>query len=206
MRRARNSIVSDLINAAFNRLQCGDKEAIQDIIRLGNPFIQNIALRILRDRHDADEAVSSTWFRVWRKWSTFNGVSAFTSWLHRVATNEALMILRQRKRVGDQKAELRYSYISMEETRRRCDPEESYMATEAAERGVTILENMTEAKRSAFVRRFLIGEWDGQILPKAAKSASRRAVIIFKRGINNGLATWANNEDREERMLVNSHN
>lgn len=46
----------------------------------------------------AEDAVQETFIKAWRKLPGFDGRSAFSTWLHRVAVNSALEQLRREKR------------------------------------------------------------------------------------------------------------
>lgn len=54
--------------------------------------------RLLVSHEDAQDALQETFVRVYRSWDTFRGDSALSTWIYRIATNEALRILEARKR------------------------------------------------------------------------------------------------------------
>jgi len=56
------------------------------------------ALRILRDRPDAEDAVQRAFQRVLVNLQRFREDSTFSTWLSRIVINEALMLLRERRR------------------------------------------------------------------------------------------------------------
>jgi RNA polymerase sigma-70 factor (ECF subfamily) len=60
--------------------------------------IYRVALKMLRCPEDAEEVCQDTFLTVYRKIDTFQGRSAFYSWLYRIALNCVYMKLRQRKR------------------------------------------------------------------------------------------------------------
>lgn len=53
--------------------------------------------RILVNHDDADDAAQNTFIRVWENLDSFRGDCALYSWIYRIATNEALSILRKKK-------------------------------------------------------------------------------------------------------------
>ncbi len=53
---------------------------------------------ILGNHPDTDDALQNTFVKVYRNIGSFKGESALYTWLYRIATNEALSILRTRKR------------------------------------------------------------------------------------------------------------
>lgn len=55
----------------------------------------NTALRITRNRHDAEDAVQDSLMRAFTKIKNFQGRSSFSTWLTRIVINSALMIRRK---------------------------------------------------------------------------------------------------------------
>ncbi len=55
------------------------------------------ALRILRNREDAEDAVQRSFQRAFTSLVQFREDSSFSTWVTRIAINEALMLLRQRR-------------------------------------------------------------------------------------------------------------
>lgn len=54
--------------------------------------------RIVIRHEDADDAVQETFVKVWKNLDTFKGNSKLYTWIYRIATNEALALLKSRKR------------------------------------------------------------------------------------------------------------
>jgi RNA polymerase sigma factor (sigma-70 family) len=55
------------------------------------------ALRVTRNREDAEDAVQSALLNAFVHLTNFDGRSSFSTWLTRIAINSALMILRKRR-------------------------------------------------------------------------------------------------------------
>lgn len=53
--------------------------------------------RIVIDHDDADDAVQNTFIKVWENLEQFREDSKFYTWLYRVATNEALQLLKKKR-------------------------------------------------------------------------------------------------------------
>ena len=53
--------------------------------------------RIVINHDDADDVVQNTFIKVWEKLDNFREDSLFYTWLYRIATNEALGFLQQKK-------------------------------------------------------------------------------------------------------------
>jgi len=54
--------------------------------------------RILIDHDDTDDILQNTLIKAWNGLETFREASALFTWLYRIATNEALTFLKQKKR------------------------------------------------------------------------------------------------------------
>jgi RNA polymerase sigma-70 factor (ECF subfamily) len=67
-------------------------------MRRYNRTLYRTARAILRDDAEAEDAVQEAYLRAYRALETFRGESKFSTWLIRIAANEALM--RRRKNAG----------------------------------------------------------------------------------------------------------
>lgn len=84
------------------RLKARDRGALEDLVRVHGGKIYGIAMQFMRKEEDAQEVMQDALVMIWKKIDSFEGRSAFTSWLYRVTANAALMALRkQKKHAGD---------------------------------------------------------------------------------------------------------
>src|SRR5215813_9565066 len=75
----------------------GCPSAFGELYERYRPRIYRTALRILRHQQDAEDAAQRSFQRAFTNIARFRGDSNFSTWLTRVAINEALMLLRQRR-------------------------------------------------------------------------------------------------------------
>ncbi len=80
------------------RMKRRDRSALEDMIQLHGAKMYGVALQFMRNEQDAREVMQDALVLVWNKIGSFEGKSAFTSWLYRVTANAALMALRKKKR------------------------------------------------------------------------------------------------------------
>jgi RNA polymerase sigma-70 factor, ECF subfamily len=59
--------------------------------------VYNVCLRMIKNPAEAEDLTQQTFLQVFRKIGTFRGESGFSTWLHRVTVNIALMHLRRKK-------------------------------------------------------------------------------------------------------------
>ena len=75
----------------------GDKRALETLMRRHNRTLYRTARAILRDDAEAEDAAQEAWVKAYRSLATFRGGSRLSTWLVRIAVNEALM---RRRRLG----------------------------------------------------------------------------------------------------------
>jgi RNA polymerase sigma-70 factor, ECF subfamily len=98
--------------------RAGDHNAFVELYERHSRKVLPRIYRITKNREDAEDAFQDAVMRAFAHMKAFEGRSTFTSWLTRIATNSALMVLRK-KRGGAE--------ISMEEM---CDDSEKPRAWE----------------------------------------------------------------------------
>jgi RNA polymerase sigma-70 factor, ECF subfamily len=82
---------------SIKALQSGDRaEFARMMDHFSNP-IYRLGLKILGDEQDAEDILQETFIKAYRSIEKFEGRSSLSTWLYRIATNEALMLLRKRK-------------------------------------------------------------------------------------------------------------
>lgn len=80
----------------------GDKAALSKLVNTYSERIYNLALRILRNREEAEDILQETFITAFEKLHGFDGRSSFFTWIYRIATNASLMRLRKKKLVFQQ--------------------------------------------------------------------------------------------------------
>lgn len=78
--------------------QAGDMSAFQELVSRYQQKVFMVILGLLRNREDALEVSQETFFRAYRKISSFKGGSSFYTWLYRIAVNMAIDAQRRLKR------------------------------------------------------------------------------------------------------------
>ncbi|SRR6266540_1698907 len=82
----------------LEQAKAGDLEAFAEFMHAFERRIRTVVYRLLDDARDVDEAVQDTFVQAWRNLERFRGDAAPSTWLYRIAVNEALM-RRRRKTV-----------------------------------------------------------------------------------------------------------
>lgn len=75
----------------------GDGSAFELLVRRNEGKIFSLAQRMTRNREDAEDVVQQTFQKAFIHLKKFEGDSLFSTWLTRIAINEALMLLRRKR-------------------------------------------------------------------------------------------------------------
>ncbi len=85
-------------NGLLEELRKGSAEAVEMLFNRFHGKIYSLAMSILKNESDAEEAAQDVFLTVIRKADTFKGNSALYSWIYRICVNTCLMRLRGKRR------------------------------------------------------------------------------------------------------------
>jgi len=74
----------------------GEGEALEHLLAGVRPRLYALAMRVLADPDEAEDAVQDAMVKVWKNLDRFEGRAAFSTWLHRIGVNAALDRRRRR--------------------------------------------------------------------------------------------------------------
>ena len=75
----------------------GDARAFEDLFLFHGRRVFSVAQRITNNREDAEDVVQETFRKVFLHLAEFQEKSQFSTWLIRIAMNEAFMLVRRRR-------------------------------------------------------------------------------------------------------------
>jgi RNA polymerase sigma factor (sigma-70 family) len=81
----------ELVSAALK----GNKNALNDLIKLHEPFIYNVAWKFTNDENEAKDLTQEVLIKIITKLSTFKRKSSFRTWAYRIAFNQFLQTKRR---------------------------------------------------------------------------------------------------------------
>lgn len=67
--------------------QRGDNAAFEALVTEHAQFVYNLALRIVRDPHEAEDLAQEAFVRIWRALPSYRAEASFRTWLYRIVTN-----------------------------------------------------------------------------------------------------------------------
>lgn len=114
----------------------GDEQAFGVLVQRYQRKIFAVALRYVRVREDAEDIVQETFQKAFIHLHKFEGKSCFSTWLTRIAINEALMLLRKGRAMREVPIEEPYTQgrtaPALEIPDESPDPEVTYLQGEKA--------------------------------------------------------------------------
>jgi len=181
----------------ISRVLAGDRQAFGELVRRHERRAYRVALAITGKPEDAEEAVQETFISALQHLGEFRQESRFTTWLTRIAVNEALQSRRRQKQVVslDQPAESGDEQMLprlLEDW--HDDPEKLYARQEIREMVEHAIRSLPAIYREAFVLRDVEGltteeaaEALGQTVP-AMKTRLLRARLMMREALAGRLA------------------
>jgi RNA polymerase sigma-70 factor (ECF subfamily) len=80
---------------SIDKLIAQDRDELARFVEVYSPRIYRLAMKILNNEQDAEDVLQETFIKAIHAISGFEGRSSLSTWLYRIATNEALMLLRR---------------------------------------------------------------------------------------------------------------
>jgi RNA polymerase sigma-70 factor (ECF subfamily) len=80
------------------QVQAGKTDAFGEIIRRHHSWVIGFCRALLDDHTQAEDAAQEVFLKAYRCLPRFQGTSSFATWLHRIASNHCLDLLRSRSR------------------------------------------------------------------------------------------------------------
>ncbi len=142
-------------------LKAGDPDAFAALVDAHSGMIYRLALKMLNDPDAAEDVLQETFIKAYQHIGRFDGRSKISTWLYRIATNEALMVLRRRRPDTLSLDEPPDGEDTPDEPRQIVDwcclPEDELLSSEARAYLDQAVQKLSPALRSVFVLRDIEG-------------------------------------------------
>ncbi len=185
--------------------QDGDKRAFEELVARNERRIFRLAQNITRNREDAEDVLQESFVKAFAHLDRFQGDSRFSTWLTRIAINQALMKLRKRRAnhfsldapMETEKGSLPREIVAWDPT-----PEQRYSQVELREILAKALGQLSPALRVVFQLRDieeLSTEETAEALGisiSAVKSRALRARLELREQLNHFFRPAAGNRRR----------
>ena len=143
---------------SIEALRLGDRREFARLVDAYSGPLYRLALKMLGNASDAEDALQNTFIKAFQHVDKFEGRSSLSTWLYRIASNEALMLLRKRH------PETTFSDIPSEDEDDKnydpvqitdwcCLPEEELLSAEARTVLDRAVEHLPETLRIVFILR-----------------------------------------------------
>ncbi len=145
---------------SLEALRAGDRQEFARLVDVYSPLIYRLALKMVGDEQDAEDVLQNTFLQAFRHLNEFEGRSHLSTWLYRIAANEALMLLRKRRpetSLTDSLPEEEPLEEPAEFTDWCCLPEEELLSAEGRARLDESIRLLPETLRVVFLLRDIEG-------------------------------------------------
>lgn len=86
-------------NSLIDRIIAGEQQMYTELINRYKGYAFTIALKILQNRPEAEEAAQDAFIKAFHNLAKFNRESKFSTWLYRIAFNTAISYKRKSKAI-----------------------------------------------------------------------------------------------------------
>lgn len=141
------------------RVLSGDRRAFEPLVRRHERRVFRVTLAVLGNVEDAEDAMQDTFIKAYRHLSQFRRESRFTTWLTRIAVNEALQKRQARKHLIslDESQETESPALPQRFEPWNADPEELYSKQEIRGLVETAIQALPTIYREALILRDVEG-------------------------------------------------
>ncbi|CAN5348331.1 MAG: sigma-70 family RNA polymerase sigma factor [Chloroflexia bacterium] len=172
-------VMSSEEDAWVSRAREGDQAAFEAIFQRYERQIYSFTYRMMGDADDAYDLTQDCFIKAYRNLEKTNGDLNVSAWLHRIASNACLDVLRRRKRIrwlpwdNEKHENLLPSHTTD-------DPELTAVATEIRQDVQIILDKMTPRNRLALLLREFEGLSTEEIGEVMGLSRSAVKSVLFR--------------------------
>jgi RNA polymerase sigma-70 factor (ECF subfamily) len=140
------------------RAQHGSVEAFEALVAAHQSRVYGLALQLLRDPEDAEDAAQEAFVRCYASLDRYNPDMSFGGWLYRIAYNHCLDVLRRRRRAPSVDSGATDSELSLVDALPDPGPgvEELVERGEGASTLRRALEGLSEEHRRVLTLRYML--------------------------------------------------
>lgn len=156
-------MISDQDQKSFSleALRDGDRAEFARLVEAYSPMIYRLGLKMLNNPQDAEDILQETFIKAYRHIGNFDGRSSVSTWIYRIATNEALMSIRRKRPVT-----ISFDVPSVYDTEPQeplqivdwcCLPEDEFLTSEGRARLDEAANRLPTSLRVVFILRDIEG-------------------------------------------------
>lgn len=143
---------------SLEALQNGDQAEYAKVVDAYSGYVYRLALKMVNNPQDAEDILQETFIKAYDAFPDFEGRSKISTWLYRIATNEALMFLRSKDPTP---VSVEQPYPQKQESTPKpleivdwcCLPEDEMLTDEIRQYLSESVEELSDALKATFVLR-----------------------------------------------------
>ena len=145
--------------AAVALARDGDSEAFRALVERHSRAVFRLAHRMTGNASDAEDVVQETFLKAYRQLSRFESRANFGTWVHRIAVNCSIDLIRARphREAGHDSSDLEQFGAAEAAEAGRPSPERLMLSAEVQERISSAMTALSRMERAAFVLRHFEG-------------------------------------------------
>ena len=163
--------MEDLDSVAIARVKAGDGDAYRALVERHGRSVFRLAYRMTGNEQDAEDVVQETFLRAYRQLHRYEGRAGFGTWLHRIASNYSLDLMRSRR----PQAELRDNACHGQPGQERL-----LLGYEVQRTVASTMDELSQQERTAFVLRHFEGQSIEEIGASLGLSGNATKQSIFR--------------------------
>lgn len=176
------------------RAQDGDTAAFEALVRHYQSGLFRFAVRMMRDRGDAEDVVQESLVMAWRRLPTLTDRDAFQSWLYQIAHRRCLAAIRARGQRATPTADLEPTRQDPQQTRpaHHAGPAEQAETTARQHSLDSLIGNLPVDLRACWI----LSEVNGMTYPEASRaldipvSTVRGRIARARYQLAEGMSQW----------------
>jgi RNA polymerase sigma-70 factor, ECF subfamily len=146
--------------AAVALARDGDSEAFRALVERHSRAVYRLAHRMTGSPQDAEDVVQETFLKAYKQLSRFESRANFGTWLHRIAVNCSIDLIRSRphRESGHDTSDLDQFSAGDADRPAQASPERLVLSAEVQDRVTAAMSSLSRMERAAFVLRHFEGQ------------------------------------------------
>ena len=176
----------------------GDSEAFRALVERHSRAVYRLAHRMTGTPQDAEDVVQETFLKVYKQLSRFESRANFSTWLHRIAVNCSIDLIRSRphREAGHDAADLDQLGAEDHGGAGHASPERLMLSTEVQDRVTSAMWSLSQMERAAFVLRHFEGQSIEEISRALGLKANAAKHSIFRAVANRSAVVIGRDQAR----------
>jgi RNA polymerase sigma-70 factor (ECF subfamily) len=168
--------------AAVALARDGNSEAFRTLVERHGRAVYRLAHRMTGNAQDAEDVVQETFLKAYRQLGRFESRANFGTWLHRIAVNCSIDLIRSRPRreSGHDAMDLEQMGAGHDIQESGHTPERLMLSTEVQARVTAAMGSLSAMERAAFVLRHFEGQSIDDISRALGLKANATKHSIFR--------------------------